>query len=153
MLKCFVNISDQRFFAKYLFGGAFQVWAVSVTRSHCPILLSAWVPSTHWVNPSLTCMAGSHPRAWECSHSSKFPEKKSHLFTFVIKVNKRELRMNDPKRHSGEKTPQCSQHNTNVLYFWPALPAMEWCMMQQPSYSSRRGKPIVSESWIRKGNL
>lgn len=43
-----------------------------------------------------------------------------------------------------KKKPQCSQQNTNILYFWRVLPATDWCMMQQPSYSSRTGKSILS---------
>lgn len=55
----------------------------SLPTSHCPAFTS-----THQVNTTLTYMTGSHLRAWECCHSSKFPEK-SHLFMFVIKVTKR----------------------------------------------------------------
>lgn len=157
MLKCFANISNQRFFAKYLFWGAFQLWAVTVTCSRCPhpttqLLPYDWVTSTHQMNPSLTYIAGSHPRACESSHSLKFPKNKEFVQKFVIKVNKRDLGWMTQKDIPEKKTPQSLQHNTNALHFWPDLVVTDWCMMQQPSYSSRKGKPIASQSWIRRGN-
>lgn len=117
----------------------------SLPNFHC-----VTVTSTHPVTPSLTHMAGRHPRPWQCSHSSKFLEKKPFVHVF----HKSEQKGSEDvwlKKTSRKKSPQHSQHN-NVQCFWPVLAATDWCMMQQPSYSSRRGKHIAPESWIRKGN-
>lgn len=54
-------------------------------------------------------------------------------------------------RKKKNKQTQCSQQNTNILYFWRVLPATDWCMMQQPSYSSRTGKSILSHG-LREEN-
>lgn len=114
---------------------------------------TVWLGNKHTPNEPISDLHSREPSQGMWTQPFlEIPKKQGICSEVCHKSEQKGFGMNDSKRHSGKKKPQSLQHNTNALHFWPDLVVTDWCMMQQPSYSSRKGKPIASQSWIRRGN-
>lgn len=120
----------------------------SLPTSHCPAF-TVWLGNKHTPSEPISDLHSREPpQGTGMQPFLKTPRKQA---TCSQVCHKSEQKGSEGERLKKKKITQ-NVHNTNALHFWPVLPATDWCMMQQPSYSSRKGKPIASESWIRRGN-